>query len=92
MDAAKRPADPGSEALESGNLGSWALGAWSEMVRGALEIHESLAVQMAYPVEWSGEGGGPALALGNRDSPSLSESRLDPGVLRSSVALEKARG
>lgn len=74
-------------------MGSWALASLVRNCAGqgvTLEVHESLAVQMAYPVEWSGGGGGPASALENKDSPSLSESRLDPGVLSPSAILEKA--
>lgn len=57
---------------------------------GALGVHESLTVQMAYPVQWSGGGGGPESAFENRGSPSLSECRLKPGVPSPSAVLEKA--
>ena len=55
MDAAKRPADPGSEALDSGSLGSWALGAWSEMVRGRGRLWKSTNPwRYRWHTPWSG--------------------------------------
>ena len=77
-----RPWECGFGVREFGVLGTGSL------VRnggGALGVHESLTVQMAYPMERSGEGGGPELTFGNRDSPSLSECRLRPGVLSPSA-------